>query len=271
MGKVMEKEPMFSEILANSKFDPLDPIPLYHQVYTRLKQIIMGGNFKNGDQLPPEIELASILKVSRQTIRRVMALLVNEGFIVRYSGKGTFISLKNPRNKFFLDKSFSQQMSDLGMVTNAKVLEKSQGIIDESTSPYLISKIGSPFYKLTRLRYGDGEPISLQTALIVTEHCRDLNQYDFRHQSLFHLLTDEYKLEIAEILDNINAILADKHLADLLQVDVGAPLLREQSITFLASGEPIETTTSYFRTDRYEYTIRMKYKKENSIWQSLQR
>jgi GntR family transcriptional regulator len=267
----MEKEHNLAEIWLNSNFDPLDPVPLYHQVYTFLKKVIMGGYFKNGDQLPPEIELASTLKVSRQTVRRVMALLVNEGFIVRYSGKGTFISLNNPRNKFFLDKSFSQQMADLGMETNAKVLEKTQGIIDETSSIFLISKIGSPYFKLTRLRFGDGEPISLQTTLVVTEHCRDLNTYDFSQQSLYHLLTDEYKLEIAEILDNINAVLADEHLSNILQVDVGAPLLREQSVTFLASGDPIETTTSYFRTDRYEYTMRLKYKKENSIWQSLQR
>ena len=267
----MEKEHTLSEILANSNFDPLDPVPLYHQVYTFLKQVITGEYFVNGDQLPPEIKLASALKVSRQTIRRVMALLVSEGLIVRYSGKGTFISHKNPRNKFFLDKSFSQQMTDLGMETDARVLEKSRGIIDETTSPYLISKIGSPYFKLTRLRMGNGEPISLQTALVVTDYCIDLYDYDFSHQSLFHLLTDKYKLEIAEILDNLNAVLADKHLSNLLQVDVGAPLLREQSVTFLAAGDPIETTTSYFRTDSYEYTIRMKYKRENSIWQSLQR
>lgn len=265
----MEKEHNISEILSNANFDILDPVPLYHQVYTFLKQIILGGYYKDGDQLPPEIALASTLKVSRQTIRRVMSLLVNEGFIERFSGKGTFISLKNSRNEFFLDKSFSQQMADLGMETYSKVLEKSQGIIDETTSVFLKTKLGSPYFKLTRLRFGDGEPISLQTALVLTECCRDLNKYDFRHQSLFQLLTDVYKLEIAEILDNLNAVLADEHLANMLQVDVGAPLLREQSVTFLTAGDPIETTTSYFRTDKYEYTIRMKYRKENSIWQTL--
>lgn len=265
----MEKRPTLSDVLAKAKFSSADPVPLYHQVYLYLKKIILGGSFQDGDQLPPELELASTLKVSRQTIRRVMALLVNEGVVERFPGKGTFISLKNSRNKFFLDKSFSQQMADLGIDTYAKVLEISQGLIDQTTSIYLFDKLGAPYLKLTRLRFGDGEPISLQTALVVTENCPGLDRADFSQQSLFQLLTEVYHLEIAEILDTVNAVLADEHLAGLLQVNVGAPLLREQSVTFLTGGDPIETTTSYFRADKYAYSIRLKYRQENSLWQTL--
>lgn len=253
----------------NSKFDAHSPIPLYHQVYTFIRQLILDENYASGNLLPPEIALAKNLNVSRHTIRQAMSLLVSEGLIERFSGKGTFISKKNPRNQFFLDKSFSQQMADLGMQTHAKVLELSHGVINKTTSVFFHKKLGAPYLKLTRLRFGDQDPIGLQTALVITENCPDLGKHDFSHQSLFHLLTTEYKLEISEIFHTVNAVLASEYQADLLQVEVGAPLLYEKSVTFLSDGEPIETTTSYFSAEKYEYSVRFQYTSNKSIWQSF--
>lgn len=264
----MEKKQDIASLIENTHFDMHSPIPLYHQAYTFIKQMVTDGYFNDGDPLPPEVELADTLKVSRQTIRQAMSLLVSEGMVERFSGKGTFISLKNPRNQFFLDKSFSQQMADLGIETYSRVLEKFKGIVDQNTSKFLIDKLGAPYLKLVRIRYGDNEPISVQTALIITERCADLHTHDFSHQSLFRLLSEVYKLEISEIFHTVNAVLATKILADLLQVDIGAPLLREDSVTYLSDGDPIESTTSFFRADKYEYSVRFQHTKEKSIWKS---
>jgi GntR family transcriptional regulator len=255
--------------LRNIRLDTHNPIPLYYQVYSFFNQLILEGIIKAGTSFPPETDLAEALNVGRQTIRQAMAQLVREGKIERFSGKGTFVTFQNPRNQFFLDRSFSQQMADLGMNTYAKVLELSTGRIDESCSKYLQSKLGAPCLKLTRLRFGNDEPISLQYALIITEKCPDLHEYDFSTQSLFHLLTSVYKLEISEIFHSVNAILAADQQAQLLKIKAGEPLLIEDAVTYLTDGSPIETTTSYFRADRYAYSMRFQYKSNISIWQSL--
>lgn len=255
--------------LLDTELDAHNPIPLYHQVYSFLNQLILEGIIKAGTPFPPEIDLAEALNVSRQTVRQAMAQLVREGKIERFSGKGTFVTHQSLRNQFFLDRSFSQQMADLGMSTYAKVLELSNGKIDQSCSKYLQSKIGAPCLKLTRLRFGNGEPISLQYALIITEKCPDLHKYDFSSHSLFHLLTQVYQLEISEIFHTVNAILATDQQAELLKIKAGDPLLIEESVTYLSDGSPIETTASYFRADRYEYSMHFQYKSNNSIWQSF--
>ena len=265
----MNKNDKLNDRLQQQDFDVNSPVPLYHQVYSFLNQLILERIIEPGRPFPPETELSHDLKLSRQTIRQAMAQLVREGKIERFSGKGTFVTEKNTRNQFFLDKSFSQQMIDMGMNTHASFLESTMGYIDNNCSVYLQDKLGTPCLKITRLRFGDDKPISLQYALVITEKCLGLENYDFRNQSLFHLLTEVYKLEISEILHTVNAVLANDYQAELLEIKPGDPLLVEEAVTYLSDGDPIETTTSYFRADRYAYSVRFKYKTNNSIWQGV--
>ncbi len=240
-------------------FDPHSPIPLYHQAYEFLLNLINSGVFQDGDILPSEIELAKLLKISRQTLRQTMAHLVDEGLVERFSGRGTFVSKKNLRNEFFMDRSFSQQMADLGKTTHSKVMDISNGMVDERAFELLPDKQGVPCLYLTRLRYGDDFPIGLQEAIILTERCPDLDKHDFTKESLFHILTEDYNLVISEIYHIVNAVIAPVEYAKLLGINTKAPVLLEKSVTYLSNKEPIEATTSYFRADRYKYSVRFQY------------
>ena len=132
-------------------------------------------------------------------------------------------------------------------------------VIDERAPICFQNKIGAPCLHLTRLRFGDEIPIGLQEAIILTEHCPDLDKHDFSSESLFRVLTEIYGLEISEINHIVNAVFSTKKQAELLEIKTGDPLLLEKSVTFLSDGEPIEATTSYFRADKYEYSVRFKY------------
>ncbi len=245
--------------LGKANFDPHSPTPLYHQAYSFLLNLINSGLFQDGDLLPPEIELAKSLKISRQTLRQTMAHLVEEGLVERFSGRGTFVKNKNLRNEFFMDRSFSQQMADLGKTTHSKVLYISNGVVDERASELLPNKQGAPCLYLIRLRYGDENPVGLQEAVILTERCPDLDKHDFTKESLFHIITEDYNLVISEIYHIVNAVIAPVEYAELLEIKTGDPLLLEKSVTFLSDSEPIEATTSYFRADRYKYSVRFRY------------
>ena len=65
--------------------------PYYIQVYERLLEAITDGEYKHGDMLPPEKELGTMYNVDRQTIRRSLELLVNEGIVEKRAGVGSFI------------------------------------------------------------------------------------------------------------------------------------------------------------------------------------
>jgi len=255
--------------LGNSNFNPHSPIPLYHQAYSFIRNMIIKGIFKSGDLLPPEIELAHALKIGRQTLRKAMSQLVEEGLVERFSGRGTFVCEKNPKKEFFLDRSFSQEMAELGKKTHSRVLNISNGVVDERAPLLLQERLGAPCLYLTRLRYGDEIPIGLQEAVILTERCPDLDKHDFTKESLFRVITDIYGLEISEIYHIVNAVVATEAHAKLLEIKTGAPLLLEKSVTYLSDGEPIEATTSHFRADKYEYSVRFRYMRSKSNMQGL--
>jgi len=245
--------------LNKANFNPHSPIPLYHQAYFFIRNMIIEDIFKQGELLPSEIVLAQSLNIGRQTLRQAMSKLVEEGLVERFSGRGTFVCEKKIRNDFFLDRSFSQEMAELGKTTSSKVINISNEVIDDRAPRCFLKKLGAPCLHLTRLRYGDEIPIGLQEAIILTERCPDLNKHDFTKESLYRVITEIYGLEISEIYHIVNAIISTKAHAKLLEIKTGAPLLLEKSITFLADGEPIEATTSYFRADKYEYSVRFRY------------
>jgi GntR family transcriptional regulator len=255
--------------LNNANFNPHSPIPLYHQAYSFIRNMIIKGIFKHGDLLPPEIELAHSLNIGRQTLRQAMSQLVEEGLVERFSGRGTFVCEKNPKKEFFLDRSFSQEMVELGKKTHSRVLNISNGVIDERAPIFFLKKLGAPCLYLTRLRYGDEIPIGLQEAIILTERCPDLDKHDFTKESLFRVITEIYGFEISEIYHIVNAVIATKAHAKLLEIKTGSPLLLEKSVTFLSDGEPIEAATSYFRADQYEYSVRFRYMGSKSNKYSL--
>lgn len=69
----------------------LSRVPLYHQIYTALKDAILGGTVKFGDKMPTEHQLATVFDVSRITAKRSLDELAAENLIVRHQGKGSHV------------------------------------------------------------------------------------------------------------------------------------------------------------------------------------
>lgn len=244
----------------NFKVDNRNPTPLYHQLYLYLRELIVTNQLHPGEMLPPEIDLAKHFLIGRQTVRRSLSKLVDEGLVERYSGRGTFVKTRKRRENFYFDRSFTQQLNAMGLKPHAKVLEKETGIITTDSPAVLQRRLGGNYMKLKRIRYGDDIPIGVQTSFLITDLCPNIEKNDFSTASLFDLLSSAYNLEITEIHNEFSAGIANTEQAGLLDVEIGTPLLLENTITFISNGEPIETTTCFYRTDNYKYSIFYEYK-----------
>lgn len=69
--------------------------PIYEQITTQIKGMIMSGELKPGDSMPSMRKLAKELHVSVITTQRAYDDLVKDGFIVTVPAKGTFVSAQN--------------------------------------------------------------------------------------------------------------------------------------------------------------------------------
>jgi GntR family transcriptional regulator len=239
--------------LPYSTVDPHSPVPLYYQVYLDLRRMIYRGILTTDQILPPELEICQAYHVGRQTVRQAIAKLVDEGLLERFAGRGTFVrAIPNPI-QFFLDRSFSQQMRELGRIPKSRVIRCELGSVAEDAPLALIDKVGSACMILERIRLGDDEPICHQTSIVLVERCQGIEKVDFSNQSLYEVLTSHYHLIINQIDHVVRAVAADPLRSDLLEVPVGTPLLYVGTTTYLDDGDVIEYSASYYRADRYEY------------------
>lgn len=69
--------------------------PIYEQITSQIKEIIMKGELKPGDEMPSMRKLAKDLHVSLITIQRAYDDLGKDGFIQTVPAKGTFVSAQN--------------------------------------------------------------------------------------------------------------------------------------------------------------------------------
>ncbi len=209
--------------------------------------------------LPPEKDLCRVYGVSRHTMRKALSRLVADDLISRRAGRGTLVKAQADRMAFYLDRSFTRQMADMGREAHSEVLKLTADTIDQTCPDVFHDKIDHRCLRLVRLRFGDEEPIALQSSVILTELCPDLGRHDFERESLYDVLAREYQLVITKIQHTISAAVSDQFQADLLQVEQGAPLLVVKTTASLEDQQVIESTITYYRADRYEYRTTATY------------
>ncbi len=242
-----------------SPLNPDSPIPLYHQIEEDLRRLINKGAIPSDALLPPEVVLSQAYNVGRHTMRMALARLAADGLITRRAGRGTIVKRQPDRTKFLLDRSFTQQMADMGRTAHARVLEVHSATIDDTSPDVFVVQQGMGCLVLNRLRFGDDEPIGIQYSTILTEHCPGLEKHDFNRSGLYDIVAREYQLTIKEIQHTITATIADTEQAELLQITVGDPLVVVKTTTFLDNDQLFEHTTSFYRADKYEYSTRHTY------------
>jgi GntR family transcriptional regulator len=241
-----------------SHIDPSSPVPLYHQIYLDLRKMIDGGVIQPGDMLPSEVDICHAYNVGRQTVRQALGRLVDEEQIERFAGRGSFVRKQPNHIQFFLDRSFSEQMRELGRKPHSRILNMQTSKVDSGSIPALQPYHRAACLKLERLRFGDNEPICHQITTVLTENCPGIEKNDFAEQSLYETLVTQYHFTISRIDHMVRAVGADGVRADLLEISEGTPLLFVGTTTYIEGGAVIEHTDSFYRADRYEYRTSQK-------------
>ena len=100
-------------------------IPLYQQVIDIIKNEINSGAYKAGARIPNEFELAESYKVGRVTVRRAIEELVQQGYLTKRQGKGTFVNAPKLKRKIRQKgdvQSFTEGCAANDMVPGARLV-----------------------------------------------------------------------------------------------------------------------------------------------------
>src|SRR5918992_474356 len=170
----------------------LGPIPLHHQVYLDLTAALDGGEWRPGDRLPPERELAERYGCSLITVRHALAELVREGRIERTRGRGTYVLPPRIDRDIAGTMSFAEEMQRRGLDPGTRLVTGRIEPAGEAVAAELQIPTDAPVVYLERLRLGDGEPLILEQARLPAERFAGLLAFDLEQRSLYDILGERY-------------------------------------------------------------------------------
>lgn len=234
------------------------PIPIYYQLEEIIKNLIEKGELKPGDSLPAEREYAEQFQISRMTVRQAFTQLVNDGYLYRIQGKGTFVAERKPKIEQALQglTSFTEDMKARGMKPGSQLV---QFEIIPATS-LIANQLGiqeyGPVYEIKRIRLADNVPMALETNYISANFIKGLTE-NIVNQSLYSYIENQLDLRIDHASQVIESSVADELEAEYLNIQPGAPVMLIQRNTFLKDGTPVEFVKSTYRADRYKFMIQM--------------
>lgn len=232
-------------------------LPLYHQVAGILRQRIEEGVYPPGGRLQSEDEIATEFDVSRATVRQAIGELVMEALVVRRQGRGTFVTTQV---RPVLKQRFRGSLSELIAESHRATTRDIEVDHDAPFPPYIatalhLAEAEAQGTIVRRTRMMDGEPFSYTVSYLPSEIGRRAVTLDgLRRTALMELLI-ENGVQLHSATQSIRAQLADPGLGARIDVDLGAPVLCVERLVHDASGRPVEFVRSWYRGDRYEYTV----------------
>ncbi|MFT4178431.1 MAG: GntR family transcriptional regulator [Thermomonas sp.] len=227
--------------------------PAYQHLRRTLQHAIENGTFSAGQALPPERELGKLLGVSRVTVRKAIAGLVDDGLLVQRQGSGTFVAERIVKS-FSLLTSFSDDLRARGMDPKSVVLERGSGGATPEEAMALNLSPGTQVARFYRLRTAAGQPLALERSSVPLALLPDPAQV---RDSLYEALATR-GLHPVRALQRLRAIAFDAEQARLLQLPEGSPGLFIERRAFLDDGRVVEFTRSFYRGDAYDFVAELQ-------------
>jgi GntR family transcriptional regulator len=233
----------------------LGPVPLHHQVYVDLRTALETGEFRIGERLPPERELARMYGCSLITIRRALDELSREGRLQRRQGRGTFALAPRLDVGVADSLSFTEEMQRRGLDAETRLIAARPEAASEAVAAALELDPGSPTLYVERLRLAGGEPLLLEMVHLPAERFPGLLASDLEHGSLYALLTERYQTSVVRAREALEPVLLPAREAGLLGTRPRSLALLVEGIAFTRDDTPVEFGRTYVRGDRTRYYV----------------
>lgn len=232
--------------------------PKYLQVKQKIIHNIDNGSYKEKEAIPSERELITLFDVSRITVRKAIGELVNEGYLYRIHGKGTYVKGEGDQNNLVSITSCTQDIEEMGYTPSRKVLNEEVIPADAKRRTSLNLSDADQVFRLSRIYFADEEPLNFTTTYLPYKIFPDIDLYDFSKVSLYRIIEEKYGVKITKATRTIEAISAHGELAENLDVEENVPLLQFCCTTYgQVNGKeiPIEYFKCCYRTDKFKFYI----------------
>ncbi|PYY35486.1 GntR family transcriptional regulator [Curtobacterium sp. MCBD17_030] len=232
--------------------DRSGPMPLYHQVASRIEESIRSGAMPPGARLENEIALGERLGLSRPTIRRAIQDLVDKGLLVRRRGIGTQV-VHGPVTRKVELTSLYDDLTQGSQQPTTQLLDRSDVPATQAVAEALGVEVGASVVHVLRVRFAEDVPMAVLENYLPPEFA-DITDEDLRAHGLYQLLRSRgVTMRVAK--QRIGARAATDDEAGLLEIEDGDPVLTMSRTAYDASGRAVEYGVHCYRPDRYSFEV----------------
>ena len=215
--------------------------PLYEVVRAGINERLHSGRWAAGDRIPTEGQLAQEFGVGIGTIRRAVEELVAEGLLIRRARIGTTVARLTDARAFDMFFSFVDAAGK-----PVKVSAKLRSFRREKASKELAERLGlahgAPVARVENIRLVGATPVMLDRIWIPFARFKDLTPQSFsaRRDSIYSYYQEQYGISVVRVLEDLGACAAEGGLAEVLELEQGAPLLRIERTAYTFKDTPVE-------------------------------
>lgn len=228
--------------------------PLYRQIKSLMLQALDSGEWRPGEAIPSEIELAVRFGVSQGTVRKAIDEMAAENLLLRRQGKGTFVASHNDPRAFF---RFLRLEANGGEVqpTRSVPLECWRAKAGPEAARVLGIQLADPIIIVRRLLEFAGKPVVVDEIYLPGDAFPGLTLELLQEWqgSLYSLFETHFGVRMVRAEERLRAVAADRTSADLLRVAEGSPLLSVERVSFSYGDRPMEWRRGLYSTAEHCY------------------
>ena len=231
--------------------------PLYQQIKALILQSLQAGEWKPGESIPSEMDLATRFRVSQGTVRKAVDELAADNLLVRRQGKGTFVAT---HAEALVQYRFLKLMPDDGDSSSEGPAERE--IIDckrlrasSEVAKALALRAGEAVWQVRRVLSFAGRPTILEDLWLPGEPFKGLTAQRLRdyHGPMYALFETEFGVRMVRATEEIRAVLPDTAQGQLMKIELNTPLLSVERVAFTYNDVPMEMRRGLYLTDTHHY------------------
>ena len=231
--------------------------PLYQQIKGLILQGLQSGEWKPGEVIPSEMELAARYRVSQGTVRKAIDELAGEHLLVRRQGKGTFVATHSEQH---VQYRFLKLQPDSGDLTSEgpaqrEIIDCKRQRASSEVARALALRTGDAVLQVRRVLSFSGQPTILEDLWLPGGPFKGLTADHLTkyHGPMYALFETEFGVRMVRAEEKIRAVLPDAAQCQWLQVTPGTPLLSVERVAYTYNDTPMELRRGLYRTETHHY------------------
>ena len=231
--------------------------PLYQQIKGLLLQSLQSGEWKPGESIPSEMDLAARFRVSQGTVRKAIDELASENLLVRRQGKGTFVATHAEQH---VQYRFLKLMPDRGDAATEgpaerRIIDCRSSRASAEVARALGLRSGESVIQARRVLAFRGVPTILEDLWLPGAAFKGLTAQQMSDYPgpTYAMLELEFGVRMVRADEKIRAVLPDAEQSALLQVTPATPLLSVIRTSYTYNEVPMELRRGLYRTDTHHY------------------